>query len=117
MQPKDQTKPSLLGALTKVVSFGGKISTANCTEFFLRFPRVKSLRHCYLLSESPIPISMMVRNSQDYDSVGYVMPNTRIKVLQDPTNGDSMNEPNKPGFICVEREPELFALGYLNQYR
>ena len=113
---------NLLGGLTKIISFGGKISSASCKDFFHRFTRVKSLRHCYLLAESPIPISLMVRNSHDYDSVGYLLPNTRVKVIQNNSQNQSTNleilaEANKTGFICIEREPQLFAIGFLNPHR
>lgn len=109
---------SPLGSLKKVTVFGGRVSADACKQFFSLYPSVKSLRHCYLIAESAVPVSMMIRNSHDYDSVGFALPNSRVKVVADPANSaESLVEAHKHGFICIEREPELFAIGYLSQYR
>ncbi|KAI2804953.1 hypothetical protein BLOT_003942 [Blomia tropicalis] len=110
----NENKKFSLRNLTKLITFGGKISKELCTEFLLKYTNVKSFRHCYLMAESPIPISMMILNSHDYNSVGFVLPNTRVKILQNPLDQHSMNEINRVGFICIEREPELFAIGCLH---
>ena len=103
-----------LKSITKIITFGGKLTTDVCTSFFKRFSTVKSLRNCYLMAESPCPISLKVRNAYDFDSVGYLLPNTRVKVTN--VNGIVL-EQHRLGYIAVERHKHMFAIGHLSHKR
>lgn len=107
-------KNANLGNLCKIISYDGTLSMSICEAFFKHFPNVKSLRNCYLMAECPCPVSIMGRNSHEYDSVGCLLPNTRLKVTN--SNGEVV-EQNRSGYISFERHKSMFALGYLSNMR
>ncbi|XP_027196009.2 uncharacterized protein LOC113790529 [Dermatophagoides pteronyssinus] len=111
---KDTGHNVILENLIKIISFGGKISSILCQNFFHRFPNVRSIRHCYIMAETPCPITMLIRNSNDYDSAGFPLPNTRIKIHSLADYDDEMLEANCCGLIAVGREQNMFAIGYIS---
>ncbi|XP_046915846.2 uncharacterized protein LOC124496373 isoform X1 [Dermatophagoides farinae] len=111
---KDTGHNVKLEYLIKIIAFGGKISTILCQKFFHRFPNVRSIRHCYLMAETPTPITMLIRNSNDYDSAGFPLPNTQIKIHSLFDYDDEMLEANCCGLIAIGRERNMFAIGYLS---
>lgn len=115
---KDTGHNIIIENLIKIISFGSKISTILCQKFFHRFPNVRSIRHCYIMAETSCPITMLIRNSNDYDSAGFPLPNTQIKIhSMTDHDDDEMLEANCCGLIAIKRERKMFAIGYISNNR
>ncbi|OTF70635.1 hypothetical protein BLA29_004453 [Euroglyphus maynei] len=61
---------------------------------------------------------MLIRNSNDYDSAGFPLPNTQIKIhSMTDHDDDEMLEANCCGLIAIKRERKMFAIGYISNNR
>lgn len=101
-----------LDGLMKIIVFGGQCLMSQCLKAFIRFPSIKSIRSCYLVAESAYPLTIMQLNSKDYDSVGHVMANTEMMMIE-AIDSQFACEMNKAGVICAKRNQDAWALGYL----
>lgn len=104
---------SLPDTLVKIIVFGGKLSTSLCHKLLLRYANIKSIRTCYFIAETPCPIAMIVRNCQEYTSVGFPLPGTQIKIIK-LTDCDEMLPAYSTGLVVIGRMKEMFSLGYLS---
>jgi 4-coumarate--CoA ligase len=100
-----------ISSLTKIISFGSVLHKNIGNKFTSRYKHVNDLRQGLFHTECMAPISLMVKNSTDFDSIGVPTPNTKVKIIN-PETGEQLPV-NQTGIICVHREDAL-SKGYLN---
>lgn len=107
---------SLPDTIVKIIVFGGKLSTSLCHKLLIRYTNIKSIRTCYIIAETPCPIAMIIRNCQEYTSVGFPLPGTQIKIIK-LTDHNEMLPAYSNGLVAIGRIKEMFSLGYLSNER
>jgi len=100
-----------ISSLSKVISCGSALPKNIVNQFMERYKHVKDLRQGLFQTECMAPISLMVKESSEFDSVGVPTPNTKVKIV-DPETGEQLLA-NQRGEICVYREDAL-SNGYFN---
>ncbi len=100
-----------ISSLTKIISFGSVLHKNIGNQLTSRYKHVKDFRQGLFQTECMAPISLMVKNSTEFDSIGVPTPNTKVKIIN-PDTGEQLSA-NQNGMICVHREDAL-SKGYLN---
>lgn len=102
---EDSDLVASMSSLTKVISCGSVLPKSMAIQFVERFKSVKDLRQGLFHSECLTPISLMIKNSQEYDSAGVPTPNTTV-IIKEWQSGQQLGA-NQIGEICVQREDGL----------
>ncbi len=100
-----------ISSLTKIISFGSVLPKNIANQLISRYKHVKDLRQGLFQTECMAPISLMIKNSTEFDSIGVPTPNTKVKIIN-PETGEQLSA-NQNGMICVHREDAL-SKGYFN---
>ena len=102
---EDNDLSTTMSSLTKVISCGSVLPKSVATQFVERFKSVKDLRQGLFQSECMAPITLMIKNSQEYESVGVPTPNTTV-IIKEWQSGQLLGA-NQIGEICVQRKDAL----------
>ena len=98
-------------SLIKIISCGSVLTKTFANRFVESFKHIKDLRQGLFQTECMAPITLMIKGSTEYDSIGVPTPNTSI-VIKEWQSGEQLGA-NQIGEICVKREGAL-CRQYLN---
>ena len=98
-------------SLVKIISCGSVLTKTFSKQFIDVFKHIKDLRQGLFQTECMTPITLMVKGTTDFESIGVPTPNTTV-IIKEWQSGDQLGA-NQIGEICVRREDSLYKR-YLN---